>query len=586
MYQCDMSARKRAAFAATILGLVAVSLTACGGGGSGGGGTSPSSSLFGGSSSSSSSSSSAPAPAEASRFLAQATFGATSADIDALTRSNYAAWIDAQEAMAPSASHLDWMDMRLPQLRAANASANLSANQFYESFWSQAATAPDQLRQRVKFALSEIFVTSFTSGRQDPRGMAAYYDLLGKDAFGNFRTLLDDVTYSPSMGLYLTYLGNQKEDARTGRNPDQNYAREVMQLMTIGLYKLNSDGTLDKDLFGHPQPTYTTDDVIGLSKVFTGLSYYNTAPSASTFGGGSKDAAAYTHAMIPYEAYHSISAKGFLGVTIPASATPDTAGDVKAALDTLFNHPNTGPFISRQLIQRLVTSNPSPAYVKRVAAVFNNNGSGVRGDLGAVIKAILLDPEARTPAADADYGKLREPVVRLGNWMRSFGAVSASGNWLITSTAAQTSLYQAPLTAPSVFNYFRPGYIPPNTRLALNGRQGPEFQIVDEASSAAYVNLMQSVLLNGIGTPPSGTTKYDVNSTYTNEIGLADTPSALVDRVELLLNAQLSASHKSSIVSAVSGISIPTTAGDDARLNRVRLAILMVMASPDYLTQR
>jgi uncharacterized protein (DUF1800 family) len=582
MRKSQVPLHKRAGLAGIAFGLMAVCLAACGGGSDGTGTSNPVAALFG----VASSSAAPPTPQEASRFLAQATFGATTADISALTQSTYSAWIDAQEAMAPSASHLAHMDSRLTQMQASNASASVNANQFYESFWQQAATAPDQLRQRVAFALSEIFVTSFNSGRQDPRGMAAYYDILENDAFGNFRTLLNDVTYSPSMGIYLTYLGNQKEDPRTGRNPDQNYAREVMQLMTIGLYKLNPDGTVQKDLFGNAQPTYTTDDVIGMSKVFTGLSYYNPAPTNGTFYGGNRDKDAYTKPMIVYNGYHSTSAKTLLGITIPASATADGAADIKTALDTLFNHPNAGPFLSRQLIQHLVTSNPSPAYVGRVAAVFDNNGSGVRGDLGAVVKAILLDSEARTPSSDPDYGKLREPVVRLANWMRSFGAVSKTGNWLMGTTASQTSLYQAPLTSPSVFNFFRPGYVPPNTRVGGKGLQAPEFQIADEVSTASYVNLLQGALSNGFGLTPSGGSGPDINSTYADEVALADTPASLVDHIDLLLGVQLSAQTQSNIVSAVSAINVPATAGDAARLNRVRLAILMVMASPEYLIQR
>jgi len=588
MRKSQLPRHKRAAVAGMAFGLAAVSLAACGGGGAGGSGagSNPLANLFGASSSSSSSSSGPPTPAEASRFLAQATFGATEADITGLTGSTYSAWIDAQEAMPQSSTHLAHLEARLPQLQALNASATLGANQYYESFWQQAATAPDQLRQRVAFALSEIFVTSFASGRQDPRGMAAYYDMLEDDAFGNFRTLLNDVTYSPSMGIYLTYLGNQKEDAKTGRNPDQNYAREVMQLMTIGLYKLNTDGTLQKDLFGNVQPTYTTDDVIALSKVFTGLSWYNAAPTNSTFFGGSKDKDAYVKPMIVYNGYHSISAKTFLGTTIAASSTADGAGDIKTALDTLFNHPNVGPFISRQLIQHLVTSNPSPAYVQRVANVFNDNGSGVRGDLRAVVKAILLDSEARTASSDADYGKVREPVVRMANWMRSFGATSQTGNWLMGSTAGQTQLYQAPLTSPSVFNFFRPGYVPPNTRLGAKGLESPEFQIADEVSTASYVNVLQGALSNGYGLAAPGATVPDISSTYAAETALADTPSSLVDHIDLLLDAQLSAQARSNIVSAVSAITVPATSGDTARLNRVRLAIMMVMASPEYLIQR
>lgn len=521
---------------------------------------------------------------EASRFLSQATFGATDADIANLRSSTYSAWLDAQIAM-PTVSHLAHMDDRLREIQAVNPKETVNGNQFYETVYQQAATGQDQLRQRVKLALSEIFVTSFAKDTENPRGLASYYDMLGRDAFGNFRTLLTDVTYHPAMGIYLSYMGNQKEDSKTGRSPDQNYAREIMQLMTIGLYQLNTDGTPKTDLFGNTIPTYSADDILGLSKVFTGLSWYSTAPTSSTFWGNSKDTEAYTKPMTAYDAYHSTSAKAFLGTTIPASATPDTNGDVKVALDTLFNNPNVGPFISKQLIQHLVTSNPSAAYVGRVAAVFNNNGSGVRGDMAAVIKAILLDNDARSTSTDPTYGKLREPFVRVANWMRSFGVTSQSGNWL---TGANLQLGEAPLASPTVFNFFRPGYVPPNTVLASKNKVGPVFEISDEGTIATYVNFMQSVINYGVGFVPPGGSGLDIKSAYTNEVALADNPTALVDRIDLLLAAQMSTTLKAKIVAAVSDISIPTsgTAINTAKLNRVRLALLLSMASPEYLAQR
>jgi uncharacterized protein (DUF1800 family) len=571
--------RKRVA-AATVLSSGSAALAACGGGG-------------GGSSGGSSGGTGSPPPpvvvkptaAEASRFLIQASFGPNDADIASITATSYAEWLDTQLAMAPSSSHLTWLDTRLPQLRAVNATANLTANQFYESFWIQAATAPDQLRQRVKLALSEIFVVSFAMDGEDPRGLASYYDMLGKNAFGTFRQLLDDVTWHPAMGIYLTYRGNQKENAASGRLPDQNYAREVMQLMTIGLYLLNTDGTPKTDLFGNSQPTYGQTDIAELAKVFTGMSWYNPAPTNSTFFGGSRDPEAYTKPMIAYNGFHSVSAKSFLGTTIAASATADTTADVKTALDALCNHANVGPFICRQLIQRLVTSNPTPGYVGRIAAVFNDNGSGVRGDLKAVIRALLLDSEARTASADTTYGKLREPILRLGNWMRAFEVSSASGNWLMSSTAANTALAEAPLTSPSVFNFYRPGYVPPNTTLGTKNKQAPEFQITDEVSTASYLNLMQGAIGNGIGT------SADIKSAYAKELALTDV-TALVDRVNLLLYAgQMSAGLKTKIVNAVNGIAIPggtatQTQIDTAKLNRVKLAVFLGMASPEYIVQR
>jgi uncharacterized protein (DUF1800 family) len=531
----------------------------------------------------------APSAPEAARFLTQATFGANDASIAELRATGYSDWITRQMAMPVSASHLAFMQER----RALPGAPNPSVNEFYGSFWQQATTGPDQLRQRVKLALSEIFVISVVDPNVDPLGAASYYDMLGANAFGNYRTLLEQVTLHPMMGTYLTWMANQKEDPTTGRQPDQNYAREVMQLMTIGVSKLNRDGTVQLDGAGKPIPTYAAEDVSGLSKVFTGYSWYSPTPTNNTFLGRNKDPSAIVRPMIAYPALHSTSAKSFLGTTIPASTTPDPQGDLTIALDTLFNHPNVGPFISKQLIQRLVTSNPSTAYVARVTIVFNNNGAGVRGDLAAVIRAILLDPEARSPvvAADPTFGKLREPVVRMGNWIRAANATSQTGGWLIPSTSANTSLSQSPLASPSVFNFWRPGYSPPNTRIGGQGLVGPEFQVVDEVSVAGYLNTMQSTIDAGIGsTAPTG--GRDVRATYAAEMAIARDPGALVERMNLLLlNGQMSAALRSRIVDAVTGVVIPggnatETQINNSLLNRSKLAVYMSMASAEYLAQR
>ncbi|MBL8770983.1 MAG: DUF1800 domain-containing protein [Phenylobacterium sp.] len=522
-----------------------------------------------------------PTAAEASRFLTQATYGPTEATISQVRASGYAQWIDQQIVMPAPRGHLAEVSDISTDV------GGLAPPDFYASYWRQAISSPDQLRQRMKLALSEIFVISLADSNIDVRGAASYYDMLGQNAFGNFRTLLEQVSLHPMMGIYLTWLGNQKEDPATGRNPDENFAREVMQLMTIGLYQLNQDGTVQVDISGRPLPTYTANDISGLAKVFTGYSYFAPAPSTATFRGASRFTNDATiRSMIPYAAFHSTSAKSFLGVTIPASNTADPQGDLKIALDTLFNHPNVGPFIGKQLIQRLVTSNPSPEYVARVAAVFNNNGKGVRGDMAAVVRAILLDPEARnaTTAASPNYGKVREPMIRLANWARAFNATSASGGWLIPSTSANTSLGQSPLTSPSVFNFYRPGYSPPNTRIGNAGLVAPEFQIVDEVTVAGYLNTMQSTIDAGIGS------SRDVRSSYTAEVALANDVNALVDRVDLLLTyGRMSSATRSRIVAAVGAITVPTAAGtaqNTALLNRVKLAIFMTMASSDYLVQR
>jgi uncharacterized protein (DUF1800 family) len=257
---------------------------------------------------------------------------------------------------------------------------------------------------------------------------------------------------------------------------------------------------------------------------------------------------------------------------------------MKIALDTLFNHPNVGPFFSKQMIQRLVTSNPSAGYVDRVAKIFNNNGSGVRGDLRAVFKAILLDDEAANAAGltSPTFGKVREPVLRFTQWARSFGATSQSGNWAINNTSNPAfSLGQSPLRAPSVFNFYRPGYVPPNTAIATNALVAPEFQIVNEVSVAGYINFMASAIgsTNGVNN--------DVKAAYTNELAIVTDASALLNRLSLLLSGnQTTDTTKATIKAALDAKSITDTSSLADKQRRVYLAALLVFASPDYLVQK
>jgi uncharacterized protein (DUF1800 family) len=390
------------------------------------------------------------------------------------------------------------------------------------------------------------------------------------------------------MGLYLSHLRNQKEDPSRGRVPDENYAREVMQLFTIGLYELNLDGTVRLDSRNEPIETYTNEDVTGLAKVFTGWSWAGPDKSDTRFFGGNASADRAVLPMQSYPKYHSTSEKRFLGTVIPEQASADPEASLRVALDRLFSHPNVGPFIGKQLIQRMVTSNPSPAYVARVASAFNDNGSGVRGDMKAVIRAVLLDPEARSPLPGAtDYGKLREPVLRIAHWLRAFGAQSASGRFLIGNTDnPNSSLGQTPMRSPSVFNFYRPGYVPPNTDIAAAGLVAPEMQITHESSVAGYLNTLRSVISSGIG---SGSPR-DVQPDYGEVIGLADRPDALVDRIgAMLIAGEMSPELRAQAIDAVGAVAVSTSNAQSAataRLNRVKLAVFLVMASPDYLVQK
>lgn len=517
-------------------------------------------------------------PKLASRFLAQASFGPTSASIDEVAASGAAAWINAQFTK-PQTLHRLYMDKIQASLPEGT---KIGLTQIHESFWQQAATGNDQLRQRVAFALSQIYVVSVLDGTvvNFPRGVASYYDMLGQHAFGNFRQLLEGVALHPMMGIYLSHLRNQKESG--SRVADENFAREIMQLMSIGLYQLNPDGSV-KSSGGKPIETYTHDDVSGLAKVFTGWSWYGPDQTNNRFAGGTPDPDRDWKPMQNYPAMHSSSEKRFLGATISGATTGQA--DLKVALDTLFNHPNVGPFIGRQLIQRLVMSNPSPAYVGRVAAAFADNGAGVRGDMKAVLRAILLDSEAR---AAEPRQKVREPVLRLANWMRAFNAKSASGRFLLgNQDDPLTALGQTSMRSPSVFNFYRPAYVPPNTSISAAGMVAPEMQIVAEPSVTGYLNYMQDVIARGTGEA------RDIVPNYQAELALAETPEKLVDRIDLLLlNGSMSSTLRNRIISAVNSVPVPASNGGNAaaittaKSNRVYLTIFLAMASPEYIVQK
>ena len=542
--------------------------------------------------------------AEAARFLTQATFGATDTDIERVMLLGYGPWIDEQFAL-PAVSHRAWFEARDAQIKAANASSNAWHDQFYESFWKQAIAGPDQLRQRTVFALSQIFVISMVGSDvgDNPRGVAAWLDMLGSDGLGTYRQLLEAVSRHPLMGIYLSHMRNQRADPRSGRVPDENYAREVMQLFSIGLVELNEDGSARTDSTGKAIETYTPADISGLAQVFTGWSWScPNWPDNNCFFWGNADGASDPdrsfNTMLGYPQYHSREEKRFLGALLPAQAVPDPQASLRVALDALAAHPNVGPFIGRQLIQRLVTSNPSPAYVRDVARTFANNGAGVRGDMKAVVKAVLMHPEARITSDTS--GKLREPMLKLSAYMRAFPHRSDSGNYRVFNTDNPGSaLGQAPMRAPSVFNFFRPGYVPPGTAAAAARLVVPELQLANETTAAGYVNFMRDNVANGVGHwngVINGVTlnRNDLQPDLSTELALATDAAALTERVVgKLVVGQTTTALKTEIADAVSRITLPVlnSSGsnrqqvDSARRNRVNAALLLTLASPEYAVQ-
>jgi uncharacterized protein (DUF1800 family) len=545
-------------------------------------------------------------PQDAARFLEQATFGATDADIRNVSLNGFQWWLNQQFAipatpMEPAVEQA--VIVNNPPCASGDAKCNAALfvqndqneGLVQDAFWQQSLTGPDQLRQRVKYALSQIFVISSdntTAIQSMPRGEAGYYDLLGNDAFGNFRQLLQDVTLNPMMGQFLSMQGNDKGNATT--DPDENYAREVQQLFTIGLWQLNDDGTQKLDGNGNPIPTYSNTDVKGMAAALTGWSW--NIPGDSSDNAWSNCCVyvgpGYGEELLPMQSFpthHSTVEKDFLGVTIPASGSPDPAGDLKIALDTLFNHPNLPAFFSKQMIEHLVTSNPSPAYVNRIAQVFENDGTGVRGNLQAVVSAILMDPEARDTSTDTgnpQYGKVREPLLRYAEWARAFTAQSRTGSFDIGS--AEDPIYgynEMWFRSPTVFNWFAPNYTPPNTSISAASLLAPEMQIVNVSSVVGFINYMQGAIgANGMGGP-------DVFSSYATEMSLAATPDRLLDRINLLLmSGQLSSNLYNQILAVINSIPIPNggdqNAVNAALLSRVQAAIYLTAASPDFAAQQ
>ncbi|WP_338393859.1 DUF1800 domain-containing protein [Fulvitalea axinellae] len=559
--------------------------------------------------------------ATVSKLLARAVLGADLELIDSVTRKGYSNWVDEQlkrpvQISFQKTTEEIWDYFRNAYIKKWGRGKVVGNDQvqpywFYwrMAWWHNIMNTDDQLRQRATLALSEIFVISEKSNLElSGPGLANYYDMLSKHAFGNYRDLLFDVTMHPMMGVYLSHMNNGKTDKAKNLHPDENYAREIMQLFSIGLYELNTDGTRKKDAKGNDIPTYDNNDIKEFAKIFTGFAPASYQYAWGGFEGYSVEWANEYNYLVPtinttdpmqlMEQWHEPGKKHLLRNTaVPAGQT--ALQDINAAIDNLFHHPNVGPFIGKLLIQRLVTSNPSKGYVKRVAEAFNDNGKGERGDMGHVFRSILLDPEALSEKSlsDPTFGKVREPLLRATQALKAFKASNESGKFWFWGHRLEKTVEQSILASPTVFNFFLPDH-QPNGPIADNDLVSPEMQIHNSATSIDYINLMyewfyaHSPLM--VTTVPSSRKieapetdnpvrlrKEDrVSFDFSTETALAKQPEALLDHLDILLaGGQLSDKTKKTIIQ-----SLKPFKGDDNIV--ARTAAFMVMISPDYAIQK
>lgn len=545
---------------------------------------------------------------EAAKFLNRSTFGPTKESIDnLLSEQTYANWL-IKQFNTPPTYHLPKAKELATKMCADVGSKGqplIDGWEFafprHQVFWEAALHAEDQLRQRVALALSEILVVSDAEGlglNNWQLGVTSYYDVLIKHAFGNYRQLLKEVTLHPAMGDFLSMSRNQKANEEGTIRPDENYARELLQLFTIGVHELNIDGTVKVDSSNTPIPTYTQETIEEFAKVFTGWSYADI--EWNKYSGK----ASRTIPLIAFEEYHDISKKTLLNNQI-ASANQTAEEDLDFALDNIFQHPNIAPYISKQLIQRLVTSNPSPEYVSRVAQIFNNNGQGVKGDLKAIVAAILLDDEALAENKPDTFGKLREPILRISHMWRALNmktTLKTGHYWDSQDTCGQGyySYYefypalpklkqetgQGPLQANSVFNFFRPDFSPAGS-LNDAGLTAPEFQIVNANTLVGTSNLIHKYIK-----------RFSTSETYVPTFGeysmlelkgitdLADDINQLLNHLNIvLLNGEMTGSLRNILVEHLTKEDVYKE-GREGQFEKAKEAILLILSSPEYLIQK
>lgn len=562
-----------------------------------------------------------------SRLLSQATLGANLNMIQNVSEVGIEKWIDDQLILPNTFKIENYIfnlhKSKVDSLKLKNPSQSYTLNSvlindwYFDIAWFQGSmTSLDLLRWRVALGLSEIFVTSRVSPfAENPYALASYYDLLMDNAFSNYRVLLEKITYHPAMAVYLTFMNNHATDSLNGKQiyPDENYARELMQLFSIGLYELNVDGSEKKDASGQLIPTYNNTDISDLAKVFTGLSWGD----SKYLGEISKDYWSYTkrlkfYAIDSSDAYkkpwltnprivngHEVGTKTFLAKTIPTRPVLQGEQDVHDALDIIFNHPNVGPFFARRLIQRLVTSNPSPAYIQRVAMIFNNNGEDIRGDMKSVIKAVLLDPEARDCCNTNEYkGLLKEPFLRYMNLVKGMNLDAPEGVYRNVMRSIYDKMGQLPMFSPSVFNFFSPDYMPNGDLKEIN-KFAPEFQLLNSQTQTGYMNALNGWLIND--EPIEYFSYFDGEVYKLNQkprfnlvedypLARNDKVSQLLDKYNLILtHGSLSKKTLDTIKEVLLTLpyselnGIPNT---NEAFRRVRIAIYLIMCSPDYLINK
>jgi len=530
---------------------------------------------------------------EASRFLAQASFGYSLTEIDDLAETlDFETWVDDQIALPATDFNVSfwevWDEVLQQQIENGYDPAVLGPGwiEFNYTWWTNVMLENDQLRQRMAYALSQILVIS-TDGDINgwPHGVADFYNILMSNAFGNYKDILTEVTLHPLMGFYLSHYNNPKSIEEENIHPDENYAREIMQLFSIGLYELNPDGTEKLDVNGELIPTYGQDEIKELAKVFTGLGpselepwvdYYDEAFFGMNMYECKKDAD-----MIMYEDWHEPGEKVIVGGNvIPDGQTG--MEDIEDAIDILFNHPNVGPFLAYRLIQRFTMSNPSPEYVGRVSAVFDDNGSGVRGDMGAMIKAILLDDEARSCdlLTSDEAGRIREPILRYTQVAKGFDLDSPLGRYWNSSYNFWVQTDQLPMRAPSVFNFYKPDNLPPG-EMTDAGLVSPEMHLINTRTATTYINVVQNwvawdnLMNSWIENDPS----IKLLTHYYED--LAGDPETMINAYDILLtHGQLSDQTRTHIRNSLDEFYW------GGSYDIARAALVLFLFSPDYMVPR